>query len=387
MKRIWDAIDGITSASKRLVLAVLAPLSHTGVNSSELSDPPLHTTVERGALRTSAEASCTEPAAPSTPIDTDTEAAPVVGHAGDDDRVHCVSLNQVKYRELEQQEGDASKWTEDGLVEFMFAQCSTPTQRKAWELRRPLLQQLLHELLDGLVGGAGVVDLIESYTEPAPAELSLAWAPHMIPADEQSADLCEWDIRDTRYGGLPYLREGEEWPAALDERASNFVLQLRLSQLPAGLAAVHAAPGRPASDQLVQVFGGDCSFYDGKTITRLVDCSAPARSDVASPAEADVYQEQCLAGWETPVRDYPSSTEWEYSNVRVPDTAPMSVWYDKLFRCRVGDQGTVTPRDEDKVGGWGVMDGCRAIQAECDICGMTMEPLMQVNSGSIGFDV
>jgi hypothetical protein len=198
------------------------------------------------------------------------------------------------------------------------------------------------------------------------------------------------DVRDSRLGGLPYLAEGDEWPSAESMRApdeqNNFVLQLRLSQLPDDLGYAHALPGRPLSDQLVQVFGGGLAAYDGNAVARLVDCSRPARRGVAAPAGTDVYPAQFIVGWSGGVRSFPHHDHWREASVRVPVTAPLQRWSDDLFAFSWGeDIGKYAPTVDDKVGGWpGSRERHKPI---CPLCRRPIEQLLQVNSRTIGFEV
>ena len=198
------------------------------------------------------------------------------------------------------------------------------------------------------------------------------------------------DVRDSHLGGLPYLALGDEWPSAqsmgAEEGNANFLLQLRLSQLPDELGCAHAMPGRPLSDQLIQVFGGEEAPYLGQTLVRLIDCSRPARTDVAAPPDTEVYPCQFITGWNSPVRDFPFHSDWDHPLVRVPVTAPLQKWGEELFGYRWGEHlGRYAPMEDDKVGGWPI-SSVYGRQA-CPQCDSEMEQDMSINTGTIGIEM
>ena len=96
--------------------------------------------------------------------------------------------------------------------------------------------------------------------------------------------------------------------------------------------------------------------------------------------DTEVYPEQLITGWSSPVRSFPLHKDWPCSSVRVPVTAPLRSWGTKLFAFEKGERlgRFVPPTWGDKVGCWpGPSDKGEPC---CPLCERRMEQVLQVSS-------
>ena len=219
-------------------------------------------------------------------------------------------------------------------------------------------------------------------------------------AEEDSQDEHESDTGASHF--RPQFEHDEEgssgsgWSEARKEefrrmdpdvhQRHSFVMQLRLSELPADIARAYSLPDRPLDSQLLQVFGGgSCASHDnphsGTAVCRLVDCSAPAKRNVVPPPGNSVYSTQLISGWHQPHRVYPSTCHVLPDELTVPPQ--LSDRRKELF----GEGGKYFPDSfASQLSGWPHDDG-QYQPSMCDVCGQAMELVMQVNSQTVGYEV
>ena len=359
------------------------------------------------------------------------------------DGVRCVAWADFDRDVLSRTGRVDSEWADEArLIGFMFRGVRCPAQLRMWhEHTRPQLAALLAEALHGI---DGVVQLVLAWSEPTAEEASMAWEPEL----EEASSSTGYDVRCSRLGGVPYLQHDEEWPtvhqrppdaagggggrdgteeevvqadetetdgqvgaveqregashsgcgisAVSDESADtggeererhSFVMQLRLSDLPAAIARAYSLPDRALDSQLIQAFGGGSSVYHGRTFCRLVDCSAPAKSKVVPPPGTEVYDTTLIRGWHEPHRVYPSKQQLSPDELFVPLDAPFGTFEHRQYALfdREGKYGP--DWSAVQLSGWPYDDGRTAPSWWCDVCDERMELVMQINSAVIGFDV
>jgi hypothetical protein len=150
----------------------------------------------------------------------------------------------------------------------------------------------------------------------------------------------------SRFGGRPWLAEGEPWP--LDERGRplTFLLQVHLEKIPPAFAP-HGGPG------LLQLFfdlGAQPSepFSPGQLV-RVVDPASWRGGKARTPRGAMLLPARCIRGWR-PVHDAPVGEAGDEPRHRYRVAVPERVVGDVLGAnvCK------------DKLGGWASwLDGPR----------------------------
>lgn len=150
-----------------------------------------------------------------------------------------------------------------------------------------------------------------------------AWTPRLSTA-AASGD-------PSRFGGLPLLRENEEWPCCARCRAPlAFVVQVDLGRTPKEAREIFG-------EGLLQLFHCTICMSDAVTDARQVRIIDPAGMAVpdAVPDKADIFPARPIIGWGRAVKDYPYRDGDE--SVLLPEER------DAVFRLNL--QG-------DKLGGW-----------------------------------
>lgn len=111
------------------------------------------------------------------------------------------------------------------------------------------LRECLAEFLETHHQPALRADIVDEERHP----LEVAWWERLI---GRSGDDPELPRMGSKYGGLPYLEDADEWPSTSDGRRDRFVGQIDFAdaETPAhlpgrGILAVYAPPAEPAADE------------------------------------------------------------------------------------------------------------------------------------------
>ncbi len=180
----------------------------------------------------------------------------------------------------------------------------------------------------------------------------------------------------TKFGGRPWLAEGEEWPVCPNcEQPMQLFAQLNLDELPEGVPTAYGSGLVQffycmSSDPLCEV---DCEaffpFADSVVARHIPDATGPANDAAHGPQ--DIFPERVVTGWE-PVEDYPNWEEltWNLGVEIDEDEFDFDAYYDT---------DNARPRGGDKLGGW--PDWVQSVEyPDCPECGERMELLLQVDS-------
>lgn len=146
---------------------------------------------------------------------------------------------------------------------------------------------------------------------------------------------------DSKFGGLPYLRNEEDWPVCPNcGKHMQLFLQLNLSALPVkqevGLIQLfYCTTDEPLCESDCEAF----LPFSNSAICRKVEADTPSYQ--IQPVLKEIFEEQRIVGWE-PVDDYPHYDELSGLGVTLDvDT------YELLEVAEIG-----IPVTGDKLYGW-----------------------------------
>lgn len=175
----------------------------------------------------------------------------------------------------------------------------------------------------------------------------------------------------SKFGGIPYLRDGESWPTCQHcGEPMPLFLQLNLAELPAALRGEFG-------DGLLQLFyctNGDAScesecdtffpFTEGKFARVILpDADAPPS---AIPDTIALFPEQRIIGWEE-IEDYPDSEEALEQGIEYTDCE-----WEQLVEADF-------PHSGDKLSGW--PHWIQGIEyPRCRLCQTPMQLVFQLDS-------
>jgi len=124
----------------------------------------------------------------------------------------------------------------------------------------------------------------------------------------------------SKYGGLPWLQEGEVWPCCnVCQRPRYVFLQLNLQELPAEL-------GKPSGNGLIQFFyckRSDCPMRgklppDRVSLVRMVDITLPSKAVVRSEEPTDLFTVLQITDWKQQV-DFPDPQKAKELGIELND--------------------------------------------------------------------
>ncbi|SEG48823.1 Ankyrin repeat [Thermomonospora echinospora] len=150
-----------------------------------------------------------------------------------------------------------------------------------------------------------------------------AWTPRLSTAAAPGDPSC--------FGGLPWLRQGEEWPCCARCQAPlTFVVQVDLGRTPKAAREIFG-------EGLLQLFHCTTCMPSAVTDIRQVRVIDPAGTAVpdAVPDKAEIFPARPIVGWGHAVKDYPYRDGDE--SVLLPE--------ERGAAFRLNRQG-------DKLGGW-----------------------------------
>lgn len=191
-----------------------------------------------------------------------------------------------------------------------------------------------------------------------------AWRP--------KADFGRGTACDSRYGGVPWLAQGESWPACQHcRRPLQLLLQLNLAHLPepegTGLIQLFYCTNRETGCEDV------CEAhlpFSAATLVRLVYPESSAPVSVRVPRDGRTpYSERLITGWRELGPELPWFDEaWDLLEARQTPIDPF--WQDSLDEMADPAQG-------DKLGGW--PRWIRNVDyPECPRCHTNMELFFQL---------
>jgi uncharacterized protein YwqG len=194
---------------------------------------------------------------------------------------------------------------------------------------------------------------------------------------------------DSKFGGLPWLKTGEDWPSCTTcGRPLQVFLQLDLDRLPPEL-------GRRFGSGLLQVFycvEGDCAangweaFSSGKIVRVVFPAEEPGAERSIADAAREPFATRWVTGWRA-VIDHPHPPEHEELGlgyafdfgrgvVRV-DCPELGVSADGLPTSAPEELSTAIPGD--KLAGWPLwVQGVE--YPTCPRCGRVMQLVFQIES-------
>jgi hypothetical protein len=172
----------------------------------------------------------------------------------------------------------------------------------------------------------------------------------------------------SKYGGIPWLSQGESWPACNHcHRAMHLFLQINLQELPVDL-------GNRFGEGMIQFFYckrrdcvADCGGKlppDEMNVVRLVDLDAPGRPGSQDDGPEDLFPVVLIADW-TKQTDYHPDPD-ELSALRIELTPEERDLFDGWGLIETGD----------KLGGWPAwIQGPECML--CRTCGQEMQHVFQ----------
>jgi len=269
--------------------------------------------------------------------------------------------------EEEEQEEQREDEEEEQRRVSKFGAAVNPVQARAASERRELLKPLLRSVLHDFP--PGLAEMVADYD--GPADLRSSWLPRVKPAHDIP-------ISDTKFGGVPFLKSDEKWPAcSACKKNLTFFFQLRGSDVPIELVNQHVK-----EQELLQMFvctdtDGNCDTYEsfaGSHCIRLVDPSAVRAADVATIRLAagqarDSWLERKLLGWKRTV-DIPHCDDYELYGLPATNDDE-----DEQF----DDDDEASSYSGEKLSGFPAwVQGNE--QPECPQCNTTMDFVFQVPS-------
>ena len=142
----------------------------------------------------------------------------------------------------------------------------------------------------------------------------------------------------SKFGGLPYLRLGEEWPTCGNcKRPMQLFLQLCGADLP---PKVEATPG---SSGILQLFyctsakprcESACEGWAApgiSTLLRVIEATTPAHPLTASPVTG-AFAEKRIVAWD-PVDDYPNAEELSLLEIQLDDVEAEVLMNEEVTRA------------------------------------------------------
>ena len=211
---------------------------------------------------------------------------------------------------------------------------------------------------------------------------------HTRPAWRPVTEAGEGDAAGSRFGGLPWLPQGETLPrCGTCGRLMRLLVQLDLASLPPEAQARLGAHG------LLQVLGcedEDCGpsweAFDASHRVRVVDPSQPG---ARAAAEGRPFLARCIVAWEPLPGDLPHPEEHAHQGLHVEHDFKAGT-----LRVRCPEVGLETPplpddafeeeelgraHDKDKLLGWPCwIQGVE--YPSCPRCGREMEHVFQLDS-------
>jgi ankyrin repeat protein len=151
-----------------------------------------------------------------------------------------------------------------------------------------------------------------------------------------------------RFGGRPWLGEGEAWPRTKDGRPLAFLLQIDLDALP---EEARAAAGGGLLQVFFDVEKQPWDPFSSGQLTRIVRGAASRRGGLGVPPEGLVpFPVRQIRGWKSK-KDTPFREDWARHGIELPDAAEEVLWElnvreDKLLGWGTWVQDPTYPRQD-----------------------------------------